>query len=271
MKLKGMDRFHGHLPDYPGKKIRFFARLAAISVILSLFFLVVMDGIFRLLLSGDLLVILSPFGPILGVGIVEFTGFLLVYLFWKKKDKLLQNLSNKAYQKALKYALIGIPCVIIAMFHTYFPTDLFIPISSVDYVTGFLSRSITEILIGFNIFDVTIRSIIGLLLLIVGITTAFRTLMVFGMDYMGLVYVYYPEESEIQHHEIYSILRHPTYFALLTLALGGVIVQFSLYSIIIYLMLICGMFIHIHYVEEKELIKRFGDSYKEYRKNVHAI
>ncbi|MHA1498982.1 MAG: hypothetical protein ACTSRT_15740, partial [Promethearchaeota archaeon] len=38
-----------------------------------------------------------------------------------------------------------------------------------------------------------------------------------------------------------------------------------------YLMLICGMFIHIHYVEEKELIKRFGDSYKEYRKNVHAI
>ena len=271
MKLKGMDRFHEHLPDYPGKKIRFFARLSAISAILSLFFMVIMDGIFRLLLSGDLLIILSPFGPILGVGIVGLTGFLLVYTFWKKKDKLLQNLSNRAYQKALKYALIGIPFIIVAMVHTYFPTDFLIPISSVDYVTGFLSRSLTEIFIGFSILDITIRSIIGLLLLIVGIITIFRTLSVFGMDYMGLVYVYYPEESEVQHHDIYSILRHPTYFALFTLALSGVIVRFSLYSIIFYVMLYCGMMIHIRCVEEKELIERFGDSYKEYRKNVPAI
>ena len=266
-----MDRFHEHLPDYPEKKIRFFARLAAISALLGMFFMLVMDGIFRLLLFGDLLIILSPFGPILGVGIVELTGFLLVYKFWKKKNKLLKKLSNKAYQKALKYALIGIPFIIINMVHTYFPTDLLIPISSVDYVTGFLSRSLTEIFIGFSILDITIRSIIGLLSLIVGIITTFRTISVFGMDYMGLVYVYYPEESEVQHHEIYSILRHPTYFALFILGLGGVIIRFSLYSIIFYVMLICGMMIHIYYVEEKELINRFGDSYKKYQKNVPAI
>lgn len=271
MKIKGMDRFHEHLPNYPGKKIRFFARLAAISALLSIFFMLVMDGIFRLLFYGDLLIILSPFGPILGVGIVELTGFLLVYSFWKKKDKLLQKLSNKAYQKALIYALIGIPCVLTVMIHTYFPTDFFIPISSMDSVTGFLSRSITEFFIGVNILDITIRSIIGFLLLCVGETTILRSLKVFGMDYMGLVYVYYPEESEVQRHEIYSILRHPTYFAIFIIALGGVIFRFSLYSIIFYVMLICGMMIHVRYVEEKELIKRFGDSYRDYQKNVPAI
>jgi len=271
MKIKGMDKFHDHLPDYPGTKIRFFARLSAISAILSLFFMVVMDGIFRLLLSGDMLVVLSPFGPILGVGIIEFLGFLLVYLFWKKKIKLLEKLANKAYQKALVYALIGIPWIITLAIHIYFPIDLIIPISSMDSITKFLSCSITELLVGFNILDIIIRSIFGFLLLIVGARTVFRTLIVFGMDYMGLVYVYYPEESEVQHHEIYSIVRHPTYFALFTLALGGVCFRFSLYSIIFYAMLFCGLMIHVHYVEEKELIKRFGNSYRDYQKKVPAI
>ncbi len=271
MKIKGMDRFHEHLPDYPGKKIRFFARLSAISALLGMFFMLIMDGIFRLLLFGDLLIILSPFGPILGVGIVGLTGFLLVYVFWKRKDKLLQKLSNNAYQKALIYALIGIPFVLTLMIHIYFPIDLIIPISSIDSVTVFLSRPITEIFFGVSILDIIIRSIIGFLLLFVGVSTIFRTLSVFGIDYMALVYVYYPEESEVQNHEIYSILRHPTYFAIFTVALGGVVFRFSLYSIIFYVMIICGMMIHIRYVEEKELIKRFGDSYKEYQKNVPAI
>ena len=271
MKIKGMDKFHEHLPDYPGKKIRFFARLSAISAIVGLLFLVVMDGVFRLLLSGDLLILFSPFGPIFGVGIIEFLGFLLVYLFWKKKDKLLEKLANKAYQKALVYALIGIPWIIILMIHIYFPIDLIIPISSMDSITKLLSRSITEIFVGVNILDITIRSIFGFFLLFVGLRTIFRTLSIFGLDYMGLVYVYYPEESEVQHHEIYSIIRHPTYFALFTLALGGVFIRFSLYSIIFYGMLICGLMIHVLYVEEKELIIRFGDSYRDYQKKVPAI
>ena len=271
MKIKGMDRFHEHLPDYPGKKIRFFARLSAISAFLSIFFMLVMDGIFRIFLSGYLLVILSPFGPILGVLMIEFTGYLLVYLFWKKKDNLLKKLSNKAYQKALILALIGIPCVLTVMIHTYFPTDLIIPISSVDFVTSYLSRSITEIFIGVSFLDISIRSTIGLLLLIVGVTTIFRTLNTFGIDYMALVYVYHPEESEVQDHKIYSMIRHPTYSAIFIVGLGGVFFRFSLYSIIFYLMLICGMMIHIRLVEEKELINRFGDSYREFQKQVPAI
>ena len=271
MKIKGMDRFHEHLPDYSGKKFRFFARLSAVSAFFSIFFMLIMDGIFRIFLSGDFLIIISPFGPILGVGIIEFIGFLLVYLFWKKKDKLLQKLANKAYQKALIYALIGIPWIITLMIHIYFPIDLIIPISSMDSITKLLSRSITELFVGFNILDIAIRSIFGLILLFVGVGTVFRTLSVFGMDYMGLVYVYYPEESEVQHYEIYSIIRHPTYFALFTLALGGVFFRFSLYSIIFYTMIICGLMIHIYYVEEKELINRFGDSYREYQKRVPAI
>lgn len=271
MKIKGIDRFRDHLPDYPGKKIRFFCILSAISAFLSIFFMLLMDGIFRIFLSGDLLLILSPFGPIFGVGIMEFTGYFLVYLFWKKKDKLLQKLANEAYQKALISALIGIPIVLTLMIHIYLPIDLIIPISSMDFITRFLSRSMTEVVIGINFFEILIRLIISFILLIIGLTTIFRSLNVFGIDYMALVYVYYPEESEVQHNEIYSILRHPTYFAIFVVGLGGVIFRFSLYSIIFYLMLICGMMIHIHFVEEKELIKRFGDSFKEYRKDVPTV
>ena len=271
MKIKGMDRFHDHLPDYSGKKIRFFGRLSAVSALLSIFFMLLMDGIFRIFLSGDLLLILSPFGPILGIGTIEFTGYLLVYLFWKKKEKLLQKLSNRAYQKALILALIGIPFILTVMIHIYLPIDLIIPITSMDFITRFLSRSITEVFIGASIFDIFIRSIVGFFLLIIGLTTIFRSLNVFGIDYMALVYVYYPEESEVQHHEIYSILRHPTYFAIFIVGLGGVVFRFSLNSIIFYLMLICGMMVHIRLVEEKELIKRFGDSYREYQTQVPAI
>jgi len=271
MKIKGMDKFHAHLPDYPGKRIRFFARLSAISTIVGLLFMIIMDGIFRILLSGEILVILGPFGPILGVGIIEFMGFLLVYLCWKKKNKLLEKLANKAYQKALVYALIGIPWVITLAVHIYFPIDLIIPISSMDFITKFLSTSITELFVGFNTLDIIIRSIIGFLILVIGGRTIFRTLSVFGIDYMALVYVYYPEESEVQHHEIYSVVRHPTYLALFILALGGVLIRFSLYSLIFYGMLIFGLMVHIRFVEEKELIERFGDSYRDYQKKVPAI
>ena len=99
----------------------------------------------------------------------------------------------------------------------------------------------------------------------------FRALETFGIDYMTVVYLYFPEESELQDHKIYSVLRHPTYSGVLLISLGGMIAQLTLYSISFFLILYMGMYIHIHFVEEKELIKRFGDSYKEYRKKTPAF
>ena len=99
----------------------------------------------------------------------------------------------------------------------------------------------------------------------------FKTLKVFGIDNMALVYVYYPEESNLQNHEIYSILRHPTYHGLMLISIGSIFLRFSIYSIIYFIIFIVGINIHLKFVEERELIKRFGDSYLNYKKTVPAF
>ena len=88
---------------------------------------------------------------------------------------------------------------------------------------------------------------------------------------MALVYLYYPAESQMQQHEIYSVIRHPTYFGVLTLAMGGLWLRFSMYALILFLMFLFGLLAHIYFVEEKELRERFGESFIEYQKRVPAL
>jgi len=83
-----------------------------------------------------------------------------------------------------------------------------------------------------------------------------KSLQTFGADYMSVVY---------------SVIRHPTYAGYLLFGLGGVFFTFTLYFIIFYLIFLVGFYIHTRFVEEKELIERFGSSYKEYMKKVPAF
>ena len=98
-----------------------------------------------------------------------------------------------------------------------------------------------------------------------------KALKIFGIDYMGLVYVYYPDESTLQDHEIYSILRHPTYHTLILFFIGAMLLRSSIYSIIYFLIFIIGINLHLKLVEEKELIQRFGEQYIKYKENVPAF
>jgi protein-S-isoprenylcysteine O-methyltransferase Ste14 len=87
---------------------------------------------------------------------------------------------------------------------------------------------------------------------------------------MGVVYLYFPEESEVQDHEIYSIIRHPTYFGGVLLGLSGLVFRLSVYSILMFFT-VYGIFWLQARREEGELGKRFGESYKEYMKNVPRL
>jgi protein-S-isoprenylcysteine O-methyltransferase Ste14 len=98
-----------------------------------------------------------------------------------------------------------------------------------------------------------------------------KTLKIFGIDYMGLIYVYYPEDSKLQNHEIYSILRHPTYHTLMLFCIGSLFFRFSIYSIIYFLIFLIGINMHIKLVEERELIQRFGQDYIRYKESVPAL
>ena len=104
-----------------------------------------------------------------------------------------------------------------------------------------------------------------------GIMMIIRSLQTFGFDYMTVIYLYFPEESKIENHKIYSVLRHPTYTGALIVGLGGMFSTLTLYSVIFFLVYLAGFYIHVHFVEEKELIVRFGSSYQEYMKKVPAF
>ena len=92
----------------------------------------------------------------------------------------------------------------------------------------------------------------------------------FGIDYMVVLYLYFPEESEIQEHEIYSVLRHPTYLGAFLFGLAALFFRFSVYSIIICIVLYLVFRIHI-VREERELVDRFGDGYRAYKEKVPAF
>ncbi|MFX1607322.1 MAG: methyltransferase family protein, partial [Promethearchaeota archaeon] len=92
----------------------------------------------------------------------------------------------------------------------------------------------------------------------------------FGIDYMTVVYLYFPEESEIQENEIYSVIRHPAYLGGVILGLAGLFFRFSVYSILMWFTVYLAFRAQI-WKEEKELVERFGEGYKEYREQVPAL
>ena len=98
-----------------------------------------------------------------------------------------------------------------------------------------------------------------------------RALQFFGLDYMVVLYLYFPEESKIQQNELYSVLRHPTYAGAILICLGGAFFTFTLSSLAVFAIFLAGFYIHITLIEERELMQRFGESYRNYRKKVPAF
>ncbi|MHA1794735.1 MAG: methyltransferase family protein [Promethearchaeota archaeon] len=116
-----------------------------------------------------------------------------------------------------------------------------------------------------------LRIIAWLSLLICGIMIIIKALLVFGIDYMAVVYLYFPEESEVQENEIYSVIRHPTYAGLIYISFSGFFFSFTIYSLVAFLLTVGFFSFHIHFIEERELIQRFGKNYKEYMNKTSAF
>lgn len=64
---------------------------------------------------------------------------------------------------------------------------------------------------------------------------------------------------------IYKYVRHPMYASLLFLGWGGFLKDINLYTIILILIISIALFITCK-VEEREMMKKFGDEYKVYMK-----
>ena len=270
-KLKGVDKFLTKIPDYRGKHLYRILIIVALSFIIPLGTMLLLDISPRLFPSIPFLVGLEPFMPIISTILIQIIGILLIRCIWAKKDGFLKQDYEKAYQKSFIYILTGIPFFVSSMLHGFIPLDVIPPTPTVGSITWIMVSPFTAL---FNIQYAALEYLrvgLGFIVLLFGIGTILRSFFTFGLDYMSIMYVYYPEESEVQHHAIYSILRHPTYHGLILLSFSSVLFRFSFYSIIICLLFILGMNIHIKWTEDKELIERFGTSYKEYMKTTHPL
>lgn len=271
MHLKGIEKFREKLPGYPGSRIYLLLLLTGGSYIIGLVFLITMDIFPRFFAQNDFFIFIEPLTPILGSICLTLIGFLLIYKVWYSREDYKQKYGDRAYQKALRFGVPGVIFVAATIVHAYIPIDLIPPRPPSNNLTIFLSTSLLELIPGLPNSIFFLRTIISIILVILALLTMIRALFTFGIDYMAVVYLYYPEESEIQDFKIYSILRHPAYSAITMLAFGAIFARFSIYSIIFTSITLIGLLVHIRYVEERELIERFGKSYIEYRKEVPAL
>ncbi|MHA1510724.1 MAG: methyltransferase family protein [Promethearchaeota archaeon] len=265
MEIKGLNKFREKLPILSGKRI-----ILLPIYTLSVLFLFIQFVTFIYSLPNNSNQISMIF-PLLGILLLEIIALFLVYQFWLWRDKLKAKYKQKSYQKIIFVGFGGIIIMMALAFNNLTPIILVNLELGENSLSYYLFSPLTSIIAGNWVIIDILRYIIGIMLLLIGIMTMVRSLVTFGIDYMALVYLYFPEESEVQNYEIYSILRHPAYSGVILVCFAGFIINLSLFNFIYFVIFIIGFRIHIIFVEEKELIQRFGESYDTYRKSIPAI
>ena len=81
-------------------------------------------------------------------------------------------------------------------------------------------------------------------------------------------------EKREQPHVIttgaFGVVRHPIYFASILVYLGLILMTFSLFSVIVWLVIIVFYYFISKY-EEKLLLQRFGSEYEDYMKKIPML
>jgi protein-S-isoprenylcysteine O-methyltransferase Ste14 len=194
----------------------------------------------------------------------------LVWGLWNKREEMKAQYGELAYQKMIPRGLTGISLVLTVALHAFTSVRSLPPSAPVNDLTIQWSRSLLPLIGVAPGIELWIRLILSGFILLLALLTVRSALFTFGVDYMAVVYLYFPEESEIQEHEIYSVIRHPTYLGGFLIGLSAIFFRFSVYSIIIGLLL-CLVWRLQAWKEEKELIERFGEGYIEYKNRVPAF
>lgn len=270
MHLKGMDKLREKLPAYPGKRLVVLPLLCALASVLAFAFIIVLDIIPRVFSDSSILVMIEPFLPLVGSILIAALGFGLIGQVWSKREEMKASLGDRAYQKMIPRGLIGVFLIPPLVFHAFTSIRSLPPGPPVNELTIQWSRSLLAMIGVDPQVDVWLRIIISAVFIILGAATVRSAILTFGLDYMAVVYLYFPEESEVQNNEIYSVIRHPTYLGGVMLGAAGLFFRFSVYSILLFVIIFLVFRLQI-VREEKELIERFGDGYAEYRKEVPAL
>ena len=268
--MKGVEQLRSKLPALEGPKIFLLPLTALVGLSSGLFFLAAMDIISRRVPSNQLLFALEPLMPVIGGLTLGGISNLLISGLWRNRVKAIRKYGTLAYQKLIPRGLVGVVFVGSIALHSFLSVRSIVETPPVNSTTTLLSQSVLSILGVPTIFDVALRIALSIPIVILAALAIRSSLLTFGIDYMMVVYLFFPEESEFQENEIYSIIRHPTYFSGILLVFGGFLLRMSFYSFAFVMIAYFVFRIHL-YFEEGELIERFGDSYRQYMKNVGGL
>lgn len=238
--------------------------------LLGYIFLIVLDILPRVFPDISALVMLEPVLPLLGSLLLASIALWLIGTIWSRRDYMKSEFGDLSYQMMIPRGMIGIALVFPNVLHIFTSVRSLPPAPPVNDLTILFSRSLLSFLGVTTSIDVGIRVVLSGILLVLGLLVARSSFVTFGIDYMTVVYLYFPEESELQEHEIYSVTRHPAYMGGVLVGTAGMFFRFSVYSILLCVILYLLFRVQIRR-EEIELIERFGEGYQEYREKVPAL
>lgn len=268
--IKGTEKLREKLPAYPGRKIYLIPLKGAIAATIAYIFQIVLDILPRMFSDIALLVTIEPLLPLLGSISVGTLGISLIGTLWRRRDSMKAQYGELAYQMMIQKGVIGVCLIPTVILHALTSIRSLPPTPPVNDLTIQFSRSLLPILGVAPELDIWIRLVLSGILMILGLLVMRSSILTFGFDYMTVVYLYFPEESEVQDHEIYSVVRHPVYLAGVLLGAAAMFFRFSVYSILLFVIVYLIFKVQIRR-EERELIERFGDGYAEYREKVPAL
>jgi protein-S-isoprenylcysteine O-methyltransferase Ste14 len=270
MQLKGMDKLREKLPGYPGRRIFLLPLRGAIGAILAYSFLILLDILPRLFPDIVVLYLLEPLLPVLGSLFIGSLAVFLIATIWKKREPMKVEFGDLAYQRVIPMGATGVVLIPAVIFHGATSIRSLPPVPPVNDLTIQFSQSLLPLIGITGQVDILVRLFLACFFTLVGMLVIRSAILTFGIDYMTVVYLYFPEESEMQEHEIYSVVRHPTYMAGIILGGAAMFFRCSVYSILIFI--IAYLIFRVHLLrEEAELIERFGEGYGEYKKNVPGL
>lgn len=238
MVIKGFDQIIKYVPDLnkPLGILRFFLPSAILLTLM-------------IALSTTLL-FTWPFWQLVAEIVLGGLGFGLLALYFRYRPEFKTRFGPLAYSKAASW--LGFPGV-----------------AMIGYVIARI-RNLPGPMMP-RILGINVLPVLGWALIIIGALFALRTVQTFGVDNLVMLYVYFPEESHLVNHKIYTIMRHPAYAAVQCITFGLALLDGSWLALACALIFSLGLWGWLRLVEEKELIQRFGFSYAEYRQRVPAF
>lgn len=109
--------------------------------------------------------------------------------------------------------------------------------------------------------------VLGLLLIVVGLVFMAVTIRLFVTVGQGTLAPWNPPQHFVAHG-IYRHVRNPMISGVFSILLGETLLAASLPLLCWFLFFVVGNAIYIPMVEEPGLVKRFGEGYEVYRRNV---